>query len=191
MDYWQRQQRPRGYNEPGHAHELTFSCYQRFSFLSKKRTCEWLAAAIATARTELNYSLWAYVFMPDHVHLIIFPNEREYNVSEFLKQLKEPVSRQAVQYLKTEAPEWLPRIRVRRGQRSEHHFWQSGRGHDRNIDSARTLQKMIEYIHLNPVRKQFVEQACDWKWSSAGWFEGRALNGLEPDPIPADWLEDS
>lgn len=189
MHHQKRNQRPRAYNEPGHAHELTFSCFHRFPFLSKDRTCEWLADAIRTAKRELNYSLWAYVFMPDHVHLIVYPNNRIYDDSDFLKAIKEPVSRKATQFLKQNASEWLPRIRVHRGDRVEHHFWQTGRGYDRNIDNARTLLAMIEYIHLNPVRKGFVERARDWKWSSAGWHEGRPLNRLEPDPIPYDWLE--
>jgi hypothetical protein len=47
---------------------------------------------------------------------------------------------------------------------------------------------MIEYIHLNPVLKGVVECARDWKWSSAGWFEGTPLNDLQPDQIPTDWL---
>jgi putative transposase len=189
---WQdRQQRPQAYNDAGHAHELTFSCYQRFPFLSKDRTCQWLADAIAEARDELRFSCWAYVFMPDHVHLIVHPHDRVYDASEFLRRIKEPVGRRAVAYLRREAPEWLEKIRVQHGKRVEHHFWQPGRGHDRNIVNTQTLQRMIDYVHLNPVRKGLVEHARDWKWSSAGWFEGRPLNDLKPDPIPWDWLEEA
>jgi putative transposase len=190
MHFRDRIQRPRAYNEPGHAHELTFSCFRRFRFLSVDRTCEWLSDQINVARERLDYSLWAYVFMPDHVHLIVCPRQRKYDDSVFLKLVKEPVSRKAVSYLRSEEPEWLPRLRVQRGGKVEHHFWQPGRGHDRNIDNPRTLQSMIDYVHLNPVRKGLVEQARDWKWSSAGWFEGRPLNDLQPDPIPWEWLED-
>jgi putative transposase len=32
---------------------------------------------------------------------------------------------------------------------------------------------MIDYIHLNPVRKGLVEQASGWHWSSAAWFDRR------------------
>jgi putative transposase len=92
--------------------------------------------------------------------------------------------------LKREAPEWLPRIRVRRGKRVEHHFWQPGRGYDRNIVNSRTLWAMIDYIHQNPVRRALVEQAIEWKWSSAGWYAGLSPNDLPPDPIPWDWMED-
>ena len=190
MHYRQRQQRPRGYNDPGHAHELTFSCYRRFPFLSKDRTCEWLAEEIDEARRELNYYLWASVFMPEHVHLVVCPRERAYDDATFLKRIKERVSRKAVAYLKQEAPDWLARIRVTRGGKSEHHFWQPGRGHDRNIERSRTLMAMIDYVHMNPVRRGLVERPEEWKWSSAGWFVGAPLNTLTPDQIPWDWLED-
>jgi putative transposase len=159
--------------------------------LSKERPCVWLAQELVAACQKLNYWLWAYVFMPEHVHVIVCPRERKYDTSEFLKRTKEPVSRQAVEFLKRESPEWLPRIRVPRGDSFEHHFWQPGRGHDRNITKGRTLLRMVDYLHMNPVRRGLVEYARDWKWSSAGWFEGRPLNDLRPDPIPWDWLEDS
>jgi hypothetical protein len=40
---------------------------------------------------------------------------------------------------------------------------------------------MMEYIHNNPVWRGLVKRAEDWKWSSAGWKEGK--NGLRPDPV--------
>jgi putative transposase len=84
---------------------LTFSCFHKFPFLSKERTCRWLADAINKARRDLEYSLWAYVFMPDHVHLVIYPQRAVYDTSEFIKYVKEPVSRDAIAFLKSEAPE--------------------------------------------------------------------------------------
>jgi len=161
MDHRHRIHRPKAYNEPGRAHEMTFSCYKKYPFLSKERTCRWLADQINVVRRELGYALYAYVFMPDHVHLIVMPNERDYDTSAFLKRLKEPVSRKAVQFLKRESPDWLERVRVRRGKKTEHHFWQPRRGHDRNIYTGATLQAMIDYIHMNPVRRGLVLRARD------------------------------
>lgn len=191
MHYRDRIIRPRGFNDPGDAHELTFSCFRRYRLLSRDRTCEWCVEAIEDARCRLDYDLWAYVFMPDHLHLVVFPRQRSYSGSAFLKLVKEPVSRRAMQFLKEVSPEWLARLRVPRGRKVEHHFWQPGRGHDRNINCPRTLQMMIDYVHHNPVRAGLVVRAEDWKWSSAGWFSGKPLNDLRPDPIPWDWLEDA
>jgi putative transposase len=91
MHWKERSQRRCAYNEPGHAHELTFSCYRRFHFLAAERTCAWLADAIEQARRRLDFSLWAYVFMPDHAHLIVLPRQAIYDIPAILKAIKEPV----------------------------------------------------------------------------------------------------
>ncbi len=175
-------------NQTGHAHELTFSCYKLFPFLQSDLTCEWLADSIESARQELGFSLWAYVFMPNHVHMIVFPRAGT-DIAKIRQAIKAPVARKAILHVKANAPEWLPRITRTRGGKRERLFWQSGGGYDRNIIDARTLQAMIDYIHANPVRKQLVERASDWKWSSAAWyFEQRAVP-LAVDPIPWEWLE--
>jgi putative transposase len=62
-----------------------------------------------------------------------------------------------------------------------HRFWQPGGGYDRNITSAEALRAMIEYIHLNPVRRGRVKQSEDWEYSSARWYAGR-----RPVPIEID-----
>ena len=78
----QKKRHRKSYNEPGHAHELTFSCYRGYAFLTKDRTCEWLAASVREACEELEFSLWAYVFMPNHVHLIVHPEQPGYRIAE-------------------------------------------------------------------------------------------------------------
>jgi putative transposase len=183
-----RRRRRRSINESGHAHELTFSCCRRFPLLSKDRTCEWLAASIRAACADLEFSLWAFVFMPDHVHMIVHPTRSVYDVSDFLAAIKQPTSRRALAFLRKESPQWIDKLTVARGARTEHHFWQPGGGFDRNITEPRTLEKMIEYLHMNPVRKGFVAQAAQWKWSSARYFlSGEQLPSLPVTPIPPEW----
>jgi hypothetical protein len=49
----------RNFNLPGHAHELTFSCYRGFPFLKAERTSQWLVEAIEHARMEHHFAVWA------------------------------------------------------------------------------------------------------------------------------------
>ena len=100
MHWRQRRMRRPVVNEPGHAHELTFSCFRGYAFLQAERTCQWLADAINEARQECDFSLWAYVFMPEHVHLLIRPNRKIYDISTVLKAIKQPVGIKAVKYLR-------------------------------------------------------------------------------------------
>jgi putative transposase len=181
MHWRHRRMRRPAANEPGNVHELTFCCFRGFSFLRAERTCQWLADAINAAREKNHFSLCAYVFMPNHVHLLIYPNEPDYNVGAILKAIKQPVGTQAIKHLKQHAPHWLERITVRHRNRIERRFWQAGGGFDRNTIEPYVILSMIEYIHGNPVRKELVEKPEDWKWSSAGWVEGK--NSLRPDPV--------
>ena len=106
-------------NSPGHAHELTFTCYQGYSFLQSERTCQWLADAITGARETYQFALWAYVFMPNHVHLIVYSQQSNYNISDIRAAIKLPVARRAKAYLRKHSPEWLPRLTRQRGKRTE------------------------------------------------------------------------
>ena len=163
MHWKKRRMRRLAANEPGHAHELTFSCYRGFRFLRADRTCQWLADAIDAARLEFDFALWAYVFMPEHVHILLWPRSSQYDMAAILKAIKQPVGVHAVKHLRQSAPEWLERITVRKGGRVERRFWQAGGCFDRNVTDSRLALVMIEYIHANPVRRKLVQRGEDWK----------------------------
>ena len=37
-------------------------------------------------------------------------------------------------------------------------------------DEPAAIEAVIEYIHMNPMRRGLVKRAVDWKWSSASWY---------------------
>jgi putative transposase len=49
-------------------------------------------------------------------------------------------------------------------------YWQEGAGYDRNFDNEKSVRAVIDYIHLNPVRRGLCQRVLDWKWSSALYF---------------------
>jgi putative transposase len=175
------EKRRQRFNEPGQPRELTFSCFRRFPFLERQRTRVWFAEALQAARAKMGYQVWAYVLMPEHVHVVVYPGDAPEQMASFLKLLKEKVARQALSYLRTKAPQWLARVRVREGKRLRHRFWQPGGGYDRNITSSAVLRTMIDYLHANPVRLGLVAKPEDWEWSSARWYAG-----IKPVPIEMD-----
>jgi putative transposase len=168
-------------DEPGQARELTFSCYKRFKFLDSDRTRHWFIEELTEARMIFPVDLWAYVIMPEHVHLLIFPREANAKAGVIAGKIKEQVARKAIQYLKENAPEWLTRIAVQEGNRMRYRFWQPGGGYDRNAVEISTVHKMIEYIHMNPVRRGLVARPEDWPWSSARWYAGMKSVPIEID----------
>lgn len=183
-----KHQYPRRYNDPGHAHELTFSCYKRYQFMRAERTCLWLAEAIEEARVQWDFALWAYVFIPEHVHLLVCPRQTKYDIADIRDGIKSPVGRKGIKYIQEQAPQWLPKVTRMRGKKMERLFWQSGGGYDRSVIAPGTLMEIVDYIHMNPVRRGLVEKPGQWKWSSATWYVNGAHVPIVPDPIPAEWL---
>ncbi len=151
---------------PGHAHELTFSCYHNHKFFLNRSYSQWLVESIGNARDKYNFSLWAYVFMPDHIHLLIRPKEKYYSISKILSTIKRPVGRKIISHLKSTDAADIEKLRT--GWKGDHYrFWQKGGGYDRNITRTDTLSACVRYIHRNPVRKKLAASPEDWYFSSA------------------------
>ena len=116
------------YNIEGNAHELTFSCYKNRPFLLSERTNNYLVDSVISSREKHQFEVWAYVFMPNYVHLLICPSKTEYSISNILLSIKQPVSRKAIDYLKKNNPNGLKHLATSQIHRP-YRFWQKGGGY--------------------------------------------------------------
>lgn len=173
----QDNRRARAWDPLWSAHYLTFSCFQRKPFFKNLMFVEWFLTAV----TKAPFRLWAYVVMPEHVHLVVLPSQ-DVTVSKVLWHLKRPLSRQVVGWAEGHDPAFL--LQMRRpggGSKNGHHFWLPGRGYDRVLRSVADVHEKIRYVHANPVRRGLVGLPEDWPHSSAkAWATGK------DDPIPLD-----
>src|SRR5260370_40153891 len=139
----------------------------------KQVTC----AAIDEARTSCGFLLFAYVIMPDHVHLL---TDRPREPSKVLQYIKGIVSRRVIGHLKEKNYESsLKKLQHENWKRNHRYsLWQ----HDSDvfsITSEATFMQKVNYIHQNPVRAELVERAVDYRWSSARYW-GRCPEENEP-----------
>ncbi|HKR60477.1 MAG TPA: transposase [Pyrinomonadaceae bacterium] len=143
----------------------------------KKLTCQ----AIDEARTSCGFLLFAYVIMPDHLHLLTDAPKKP---SEVLQYIKGIVGHRVIDYLKTQNYEAsLKKLRHKSWKRNHRYsLWQ----HDSDVFSVTSEAKFMEkvnYIHLNPVRAGLVERAADYHWSSARWW---TKTPKEDEPLRVD-----
>jgi putative transposase len=170
------------YNSPGDAHALTFSCFQRQPFLSKDNSRQWLIQAIDRARNKLRFHLWAYVIMPEHAHVLVWPTTLDYDISDVLSSIKQSVAKRALVFVRRHAPAFLARMEDRQPSGAVHYrFWQRGGGYDRNVFEPASAFQHIDYMHLNPVRRELCARPEDWLWSSAADFAGVRVGPLRLD----------
>jgi putative transposase len=155
------------FNLSNHAHYLTFSCYRKQQLLTDGVLCRKLLSCWDEARRMANFAIWAYVIMPEHVHLLIWQRQETYEMSKILRALKAPFTRWVVGYWSSSRDRRLNRITLRRGSRVVHRFWQEGGGYDRNLYKWESIDGAIQYIENNPVRRRLVISPELWPWSSA------------------------
>ena len=103
---------------------------------------DFLRAALVKSKAEV----WSWVLMPNHVHLIVVPQDED--------GLRQTVANAHRKY--------AGRINARKQWTG--HLWQ-GRFGSVVMDEAH-LYNAFAYVALNPVRAGLVKRARDWKWSS-------------------------
>jgi putative transposase len=149
-------------------HELTFSCAERRPLLTNDTWRSWFCDGLEAACDRNSFLLLAYVLMPDHVHLLVYPATSEARVAKLLADTKRSFSRRIKRHLTETESSTLQRLTVHEQSGAlRFHFWQSGPGYDRNLTEPKAVTAAIAYLHANPVRRGLCRRAIDWPWSSA------------------------
>ena len=127
-----------------------------------------LARVISARRSEHEFLLTAWVFLPDHWHAVIgvrYPK----TISLVMESIKVSSTRQ---------------MNSRRKEAGR--VWQ-GRFFDRALRTVGEYNRAVEYIHLNPVRRGLVAKPEDWFWSSVREYSGSIPNEATRHPeLPID-----
>jgi putative transposase len=167
------------YNTPGHCHFLTSSCYYRFSHFNAPVACQIFIEELEKSRKIYCFKLWAYVIMPNHVHLLIWPLNESNQIGRIESGIKGIMAKR---YRKVLSEHFctIPDNFLFKDQKGEHFiFWQKGGGFDRNLWEPKSIHNTIKYIEENPVKLGLVKSADEWEWSSA--YARKHKKGLVPD----------
>ena len=144
------------YQDQGHYHFLTFSCYHRLPYLNNDHSRTTFLNILETLRQRHQFFLFGYVLMPEHVHLLLTEPKTQ-SLGTTLSVFKRETSK----HLKGDRPQ----------------FWQT-RYYDFNVLTHAKLAEKLPYIHRNPVKRGLVEKPEDWPWSSyRHWSTG------DPGPV--------
>src|SRR5437868_3665910 len=123
----------RHYNEPGQLHFLTFSIYQRLPLLTNDVFRTILAETTNAALQRYDVQLSGFVYMPEHVHMLVWPQLKDYSIADFLYSVKKPCSDLIEVMLKSKRSPLLRSLICQEYSGVDvFRFWQEGPGYDRN-----------------------------------------------------------
>src|SRR5579864_5836458 len=137
---------------------ISSSTWQRRLFLQSNPLCDLLLDVIRENRTKQRFYVHEFVFMPNHIHLILTPAP--------LVSLEK-----AMQFIKGGFS-----YRAKKDLQFAGELWQKGYNEHR-IGDADDYARHVEYIWMNPVKAGLVSRAEDFLYSSA-----RLRNELDPVP---------
>jgi putative transposase len=141
----------------GQIHFITFSCYNREPYLKDPEPKEILEQVIEKTRRTHGLSIYAYVLMPEHVHLLTSEPEGVL-LSSTLRVLKGESSK------------------LLKGSRGQ--FWQR-RYYDFNVFTTSKFIEKVRYIHRNPVSRELVSKPEDYRWSSFNHYATGEFRTIE------------
>lgn len=138
---------------------LTFTVKNWYYLFNRNNRFEMLAKTLKFFQENKGLKIYAYVFMLNHMHLIIQSD----NVISFVRDFKRWTSRE----LKNDLIKYESEVlKLFLDKNNNYNFWQ-----DTNkpeiIESEKFFIQKLNYVLNNPVKKDYVEKPEYWKWSSA------------------------
>jgi len=120
------------------------------NYLSDSQVASVVEEAIYYRDTKV-FDLISFCIMPNHVHLLCKPLEREkdkfYSLIEILHSLKRHTARQSNLILNRSGS-----------------FWQD-ESYDHVIRDEAELERTIKYVLYNPVKANLAKEQKDWTWA--------------------------
>jgi REP element-mobilizing transposase RayT len=159
------------FHDPSHLYFITASIIEwKHLFITPKYITIPLSS-LAWMQQQKRILLFAFVIMPSHLHAIIKPLSD--TIGGILQQFGSFTAHDILKNLLADNQSELLKTfhQKKRDQRHEHSIWQDIQA--KNVYSPDFLWQKMEYIHQNPVAKdwQLVTDRADYLYSSAGYYD--------------------
>ncbi len=146
-------------NNPGGSFFLTLTVKNWFYVFDRHNRWEIIADSLEFCRKNKNLKIFSFVFMLNHIHLIVMSDD----MISFVKSFKTFTSKEIHKNIIKNEPS-VEKLFI--DDKNVFSIWKSN-NMPKIIESEKFLFQKMEYIHNNPVRKRYVNKPEDWYWSSA------------------------
>jgi len=167
----------------GASYFVTTRTHNNEKIFTNHQACQLFLEVLNYSHQKLNFELFAFVVLPNHVHLLIRPN-RKNTISDTMRHIKGRFANKYKEITLTEAEKFilgrsaedkfLCYGRAEKSNQSPHvaekfilgkPVWQKS-FHDRIIRSDEELFNKLEYIDQNAAKHRIVDDPIDWLYSS-------------------------
>jgi len=159
------------FHDPTHLYFITASIVEWKPLFITPEYASIPLNSFAWMQEQKHILLFAFVLMPTHLHAVMKPESAP--IGDILQQFGSFTAHETLKKLRANNRKDLLDIfhQKKRDQRHEHSIWQDIQA--KNIYSMDFLWQKMEYIHQNPMAKdwELVEDRADYVYSSAGYYD--------------------
>ena len=157
--------------EPQQPHFVTLTVLHWIPIFMRPATVEILLDSLRfLARDGLK--IYAWVALENHCHFVLQSNALDKDIA----RLKSWTAKNLIKYLaQHNVQQILDQLAFyKKAHKTDRTFqlWQEG-VHPELIQGESMMRRKIEYVHHNPVKRGYVDEAEHWRYSSARNYEGK------------------
>ena len=158
--------------EPTHPHFITCTVLNWISLFTRKESVEILLDSFRYLQRTDNLILYAYVILENHIHIVAQSDD----IAKTMAKFKRHTARELLKLLQRENVktilEQLAFYKKAHKSDRQYQVWQEGL-QPKLIQTDAMMKSKINYIHQNPVKRGYIDEASHWRYSSARDYEGR------------------
>ena len=153
---------------------VTFTIVGWVDVFTRKELNEIFVDSLKFCQKQKGLIINAYVIMSNHIHLIVRAAPDSEGLSAIIRDFKKYTSKKILEFVLTDKKEsrqeWMKIVFAYHAKynknNSKYQVWQQN-NRPKMLIHPRFSQRIISYIHLNPVRSKIVDQPEDYVYSSA------------------------
>lgn len=152
-------------------HFLTLTTIEWIDVFTKPEYFQLLLESLKYCQKELGLLVYGYVFMTNHIHGII-QAKQEYKLSNIVQSYKSFTTKEIKKLIANDSRKYIKGLintSFYKKDKNEFQVWQEY-NYPEVIITEEFFQEKLNYIHNNPVKKEYVNNPEDWKYSSAGFY---------------------
>ncbi len=161
--------------EATHPHFVTCTILHWLPIFTRKESVQIVIDSLKFLQQKDNLKIYAYVILENHLHMVVQSNNlpktmesfKKFTANEILKLLKKENAKVLLEQFKF--------YKKAHKKDKEHQIWEEGY-QPKLIQTDKMMKIKIDYIHLNPVKRGYVDKPEHWRYSSARDYIG--INGL-------------
>ena len=146
---------------------ITTNVYGRLALFTQPSTIIPIIDSLNYYRYKYHFLVTGYVIMPDHLHLLLWPQEDD-QPGDIMRDFKKFTAVRLIRQAQVESrSDWRDAFHQAGAEthRSQDKVWQDHYW-DKLIYSPKVLRQKLNYLHRNPVRAGLVASPEDYPYSS-------------------------